>query len=143
VTRVVLIFSLFLLLSIDAQAENIAETRKLAEQGDPWYQTEMAMMYHRGKDVPRDYDQAAKWYRLAATQGNAKAQANLGVMYAEGQGMQQDYSIAAEWFLKAAEQGYAPAQHNLGLLYVRGRCHVQRRQCRQCGCEVCGCILPH
>lgn len=110
----------FLVLSSVALAVDLAETRELAENGDAWYQTELAMMYHYGKHLKRDYTEAARWYRLAAEQGQSKAQANLGVLYAEGKGVQKDYEQAAHWFLKAAEQGSPVAQHNLGLLYGRG-----------------------
>lgn len=110
----------FLVLGGDALAVDLAETRELAESGDAWYQTELAMMYHDGKQLKRDYTEAARWYRLAAEQGLSRAQANLGVLYAEGQGVQKDYKQAAHWFLKAAEQGSPMAQHNLGLLYGRG-----------------------
>ena len=103
------------------KATDLAETRKLAEQGDAWYQTLLGTMYHQGEQVPRDYGQALRWYRLAAQQGSSQAQANLGVMYAEGQGVEQDYASAADWFLKAAERGNKLAQHNLGLLYGRGQ----------------------
>ena len=27
-------------------------------------------MYENGRGVPKDYDEAIKWYRLAAAQGN-------------------------------------------------------------------------
>jgi TPR repeat protein len=30
-------------------------------------------MYDKGLDVPQDYTEALKWYRLAAAQGNAGA----------------------------------------------------------------------
>ncbi len=112
---------LCLLLSGPVAAIGLAETRSLAEQGDAWYQTELALMYHRGKDLPRDYQRAIRWYRLAAEQEFSRAQANLGVMYGEGQGVPQDYQIAAFWFRKAADQGNVLAQHNLGLLYGRGQ----------------------
>jgi len=78
-------------------------------------------MYHHGNGLPKDYKEAANWYRMAAEQDFSKAQANLGVMYGEGLGVPQDYTLAAEWFRKAAEQGNPLAQHNLGLLYGRGQ----------------------
>jgi len=112
---------LFLVLGGPAPAFDLAETRALAEQGDAWYQTELALMYHQGKGLAKDYSEAARWYRLAAEQGFSKAQANLGVMYGEGQGVQQDYALAEAWFRKAAEKGNSLAQHNLGLMYGRGQ----------------------
>ena len=119
--RLILIATLYLLSYEFVFAVNFIEAKRLAEQGDAWYQTEIALKYHEGRGVPRDLAEALKWYRKAADQGFAKAQTNIGVMYGEGQGLPQDYTKASEWFQMAAEQGNAQAQHNLGLLYGRGQ----------------------
>ena len=55
------------------------------------------MLYGNGLGVPKDYETAVKWYRLAAEQGNANAQGNLGVMYALGTGVIRDYVYAHMW----------------------------------------------
>ena len=52
--------------------------------------------------MPQDYQEAVKWYRLAAAQGNEFAQVNLGVMYANGTGVRQDFVRAHMWFNLAA-----------------------------------------
>ena len=39
-----------------------------------------------GDGVPQDFEEALKWYQLAADQGVARAQFNLGVMYSNGEG---------------------------------------------------------
>ena len=70
-------------------------------------------MYDEGEGVPQDYQEALKWYRLAAEQGDANAQCSLGVMYYEGQGVQQDYKAAIKLWKLAAEQGHEEAQYNL------------------------------
>jgi TPR repeat protein len=57
--------------------------------------------------VPQDYQEAVKWYRLAAPQGNEFAQVNLGVMYAEGRGVRQDFVRAHMWFNLAAASSTA------------------------------------
>jgi hypothetical protein len=36
-------------------------------------------MYDSGKGVPKDYEEAVKWFRRAAEQGHSKAQNNIGV----------------------------------------------------------------
>ena len=46
-------------------------------------------MHLQGLDVPEDYVEAVKWFRLAALQGNASAAYSLGHMYANGQGVPQ------------------------------------------------------
>jgi TPR repeat protein len=52
--------------------------------------------------VPQDFQEAVKWYRLAAAQGNEFAQFNLGVMYTKGRGVRQDFVRAYMWFNLAA-----------------------------------------
>ena len=44
-------------------------------------------MYANDQGVPKNYAEAAKWYRLAADQDNAKGQLLLGAMYVQGQGV--------------------------------------------------------
>ena len=75
-------------------------------------------MYYEGKGVPQDYEEAVKWYRLAADRGNADAQCNLGQMYYEGEGVPQDYNEAVNWFQLAADQGNGDAQEALRKLGI-------------------------
>ena len=44
---------------------------------------------------PRNYAEAAKWYRRAADLDYAEAQYNLGILYQDGLGIPQDYAEAA------------------------------------------------
>ena len=67
------------------------------------------------------YEEAAKWYELAARQGLAEAQNNLGVMLKDGQGVERDEAKAVEWFRRAARQGNVLAQSNLGWMFHGGR----------------------
>jgi uncharacterized protein len=59
-------------------------------------------MYANGQGVPRDFAEAAKWYRNAADAGDPAAQYNLGVMYDAGQGMAPDPVLAHAWYSIAA-----------------------------------------
>jgi TPR repeat protein len=77
-------------------------------------------MYYEGKDVPQDYNQAAKWFQKAAERGNALAQVALGGMYEVGKGVSQNKQQAVMWYQKAAEQGYSEAQYICGLMYFDG-----------------------
>ena len=72
---------------------------------DPETTYRFGMMSFDGRGVPRDYVEAANWFRMAAEQGHAKAQRNLAVMYQNGQGVPQDSSEAAKWYRMAVEQG--------------------------------------
>ncbi|MCH8040748.1 MAG: sel1 repeat family protein [Nitrospinae bacterium] len=79
-------------------------------------------MYHNGQGVPKDYQEAAKWFRLAAEQGDTEAQFNLGEMYHRGQGVPADDGEAIRWYLLAADQGSLfskYAQYALGEMYSR------------------------
>ena len=66
--------------------------------------------------MPQDYDEAVKWFRLAAAQGNVPAQYSLGMAYENGQGVQQDYHEALNWYRIAAANEDEWAQTRLGLL---------------------------
>ena len=97
------------------------EFERLANEGDPYAQHALGLMYAEGAAVPRDRVAAAKWYAAAAEQGLAPSQHNLAVSYYTGIGVKQNYALAAEWYRKAALQGDARAQNNLGYMYDTGR----------------------
>ena len=75
----------------------------------------IGITYERGED----YDQALKWYRLAADKGNAAAQKSLGYMYDAGLGVKQDYDQAVKWYRLAADQGLELAKNSLRNIYNR------------------------
>lgn len=92
-----------------------------AKAGDAGAQCDLGMIYAQGQDVPKDYLQAATWFRKAAEQGETTAEYNLGVLYDDGDGVSRDYVQAAKWFRNAAEKGDPNAQYSLGVLYAKGR----------------------
>lgn len=93
----------------------------LAEAGDVRAQSTLGIVYYRGgRGVPRNYDEALKWFRLAADQGDATAELHIGLMYLDGAGVPQDYTEEAKWFQRAADRGEPAAQYNLGALYANG-----------------------
>jgi TPR repeat protein len=79
-----------------------------APQGDAVAQYKLGEAYRLGQDVPRDYAEAARWFRKAADQGDASAQYSLGEMSYKGQGVTQDYAEAVKWYRKIADQGESP-----------------------------------
>ena len=93
--------------------------RPPAEQGNAAAQYDLAVLYERGRGVPRDYAEAASWYRKAAEQGFFPAQTNLGSMYEEGRGVAADINEAVAWYRKAAAQGDDAAQRALRRLNLR------------------------
>jgi TPR repeat protein len=95
-------------------AFNSAMESSRSRQESPGYRASMA--YQNG-----DYEEAAKWFRLAAEQGGSYAQNFLGVMYRDGEGVPQNDAEAVKWFLLAAKQGHARAQLYLGMMCANGR----------------------
>ena len=79
------------------------ETR--AEQGAAEAQADLGARYLLGDGVPRDPEEALRWYRMAAEQGYAPAQATLGDLYLNGEAVSQDDGEATRWYRMAAEQG--------------------------------------
>jgi TonB family protein len=76
--------------------------RPLAEQGIARAQNNLGVLYENGKGVPKDINEALRWYRLAAEQGYAGAQNNLGLIYALGRAVPRDPLLAHMWFSLAA-----------------------------------------
>jgi uncharacterized protein len=76
--------------------------RMLADQGDPYAQRALGIIYDMGQGVPQDYVEAMKWYRWAADQGDALAQNNLGLLHFNGEGVLQNYIQAHMWLGLAA-----------------------------------------
>jgi TPR repeat protein len=62
----------------------LAELRRSAESGDRISQNNLAYLYTFGAGLPRDDQEAAKWYAASAAQGLPAAQYNLGVLYEHG-----------------------------------------------------------
>lgn len=105
--------------SNDPQA--LRELHARAESGDTEAQFNMGNLFFKGREVVRDYAEAAKWYRLAALKDYAQAQLKTGMMYDAGVGVEQDYIEAVRWYRLAAAQGLARAQLNLGVAYAEGQ----------------------
>ena len=95
-------------------------------------QINLGMMFESGQGVLQNFDEAIKWYQLAASQGLIKAQEKLnllvskaaaaqvnfglGVAFENGQGVPQDIMEAIRWYQLSADQGLIKAQEKLNLL---------------------------
>ncbi|MBI1890995.1 MAG: SEL1-like repeat protein [Burkholderiales bacterium] len=101
-------------------ATAIEGLKKLAEKDYAPAQFSLGSMYEEGVGMPKDEEQAAHWYRKAATAGEVKAEYNLAMMYSDGRGVAKDDKQAAHWYTKAAYHGYDSAQYNLGVMYATG-----------------------
>lgn len=101
-------------------AEAARDCRARAEQGDAKAESQLAYMYSQGQGVPRDYDEALRWYHKSADLGYAGGEDGLGHVYLYGRGVLQDYAEALRWYRKAADQGDAKGQNELAIGYEVG-----------------------
>lgn len=85
------------------------EIAPLAEKGDAKAQTYLGTMYLEGKGISQNYQEARKWFFLAAKQGVAESQLGMGVIYATGKGVPQDLVKAYAWLSLAAAQNHVEA----------------------------------
>lgn len=69
----------------------------LAEQGDAAAQSYLGFLFETGRGVPKNYTEAAMWYRRAAEQGDSAAQYSLGMLYDKGFGVPRDVIEANKW----------------------------------------------
>jgi uncharacterized protein len=70
--------------------------------------------------VPQDYNEAVKWFRLAADQRDARAQYRLGQCFAYSWGVERNYDEAVKWLRLAAAQNLPEAQYELSRRYASG-----------------------
>ncbi len=88
-----------------AQAAAVERDLAKADVGDARAQYELGERFYCGLGVPRDFAQAATWFRLAAQQGHPEAQCTLGMMCFLGRGVARDYAEAYQWLSLAAAAG--------------------------------------
>jgi TPR repeat protein len=88
----------------------------LAENGMAAAQYKLGLMYENGRGVPKDLDEAEKWYGLAADQGYSSAQYNLGFVHYS----QNDIAGTTEWWSRAAQGGDEQAMFSLGFIFAEG-----------------------
>lgn len=104
-----------------AKATYVNTLMEQASTGDAEAASRLADAYREGDFVAQDWEQAFRWYSVAARLGDMEAQNNLGTLYLEGFYCQEDHEKAAYWYRKSAEQGANVAQYNLGMRYIHGQ----------------------
>ncbi len=77
----------------------------ISAKEDPVSQFQLGAKYYIGDGVEQNYEEAAKWFMMAAKQGYSQAQYNLAVMYEDGEGVKENIDEALKWYKKSAEQG--------------------------------------
>jgi TPR repeat protein len=84
--------------------EVLSAYREAAEHGSAAAQNQLGLAYEFGKGVLQNYEDAAKWFQLAANQNYAVAQYNIARLYFHGKGVPKDVVAAANWHNKALER---------------------------------------
>ena len=71
--------------------------------------------------MDQDFQQAKKWFLMAARQKFPTAQSFLGQFYIEGRDQgKPNYQEAIKWYRLAARQGFARAQFAMGMMHIDG-----------------------
>ncbi|MBQ7159104.1 MAG: sel1 repeat family protein [Treponema sp.] len=99
---------------------DIGKIRPLAEGGNANFQTVLGRAYAHGEGVEQSWEEAVRWYTLAAEQGDKRAQNNLGCCYLDGKGVEKNYENARYWFDKSVAQNFPLAMLNIGEMYKDG-----------------------
>ena len=95
----------------------------LADQGMLTAQLFLGIMHEQGTGIASqvDYQEAAKWYKMAALQGSSAAQMALGSLYLYYELKDDNFSTSKAWLDKARELGEPKASYYLGLMYQYGK----------------------
>ena len=90
-----------------------------ARNGDAQSQHNLGQLFYLTKGAQeQDYDDAYKWFHLAAEQGLPAAQYGLSLLHGNGLGIAGRIDEAIKWLTRAANSGHANAQFWLGIYYA-------------------------
>ena len=93
--------------------------QRVATEGNPLAQYELALMYKRGnKGIKQSFRKAYQWLEKAAEQGHAPSQYELALIYHEGRKRflfrpGKNLRQAYYWLIEASKQGHAEALSKL------------------------------
>jgi TPR repeat protein len=82
---------------------------------------DLAHMYVKGEGGRKDYEEAFKYFRLAAGKGLPSAIFELGRMHETGKGVQASFTEAVTLYRQAYQLGDVGATERLGRFYATGR----------------------
>jgi TPR repeat protein len=106
------------LLAAKRYIEAVQEYRLAAAGGQSLAALSLGSLYQNGEGVPRDWDEAAKWYQRAGDLGYPEGYAWLGLLYLNGK--PPNYREAAKWLESAAQKGSPNALFTLASMYEAG-----------------------
>jgi len=91
-----------------------------AEMGNPYAMLGLAYMYHFGKNIKQDNEEALKWYIRSAETGCSRAMLEVAEAYRKGTIVDMDDDLYIRYLIKAAEAGIPMAKCDLSLNYLSG-----------------------
>ncbi len=97
---------------------HINDARSLSEAGSADDQYRLGVRYER---FALDYQEAVRWYRMAAQGDHPDAMYRLCILSDRGLGLPQDHQEAVRWCRLAADSGQASAMLIIGGFFERGR----------------------
>ena len=103
-----------------AEQLKFSKTLCEAEKGNVEAQFAVGYMYEYGKGTEIDYDQAVKYYHMAAEKNHSGAQHNLAVLFYTGRGVEKDLKQAYQCFRSAAQNGLGLSMTMLGTMCENG-----------------------
>ncbi|MGI4850791.1 MAG: tetratricopeptide repeat protein [Janthinobacterium lividum] len=80
----------------------------------------MGVLYQKGKHVDKNYNEACRYFSLAAYQGCAESDCWLGRAYSKGLGVDKNDQKSKEHFLKSTGQNFPQAYYYWGQLHEQG-----------------------
>lgn len=99
----------------------LARSLRRADEGDLESQMNLGYMYLYGTNgIKQDFENAFKYYSMAAKQDDPIALNNLGSLYFSGIGTEQDIRTALTLFERASDLGNDNAALNLAFIYLSG-----------------------
>lgn len=80
-----------------------------ASKGDAEAQYQLGLLFMNGKGTIQNFEEAAKWFKLAANQNHALAQYQLGLIHQTGYGLPANLEKSYMWFNISAAAGVQEA----------------------------------
>ncbi len=91
-----------------------------AEKGNVRAYVQVGDAYAAGILGPRDYDEALRWYKLAADANQPDGYTSMAFVYEAGTGVERDLTKARFWLEKAAAAGETKARTHLAKFLLHG-----------------------
>eukprot|EP01052_Picozoa_sp_SAG31_P035886 SAG31_NODE_4392_length_3276_cov_1.588291_1_plen_760_part_10 len=100
---------------------SMANTLRRALKGSAHDQAIVGYTLGRGEGRNADWDEAFKWYQLAASKKHSNAMYVIGLCYAKGRGAMQDWEKAFEYFKNAADHGDVNGMFQAAWCFYHGK----------------------